>query len=138
MRKLGLGVAVGVAIAVFVRWRGGFSHAAEEVVGRLPDGAKPGPDDRSEQATEVLGGDPEDATLADRVKSQVFRDDRFRGSVNVSAQYGRIVLHGELEQAGLIDELVEAVRNVEGVRGVESHLHAPGDEIPVDLPKRPA
>ena len=99
---------------------------------------KPEQEDRSEQVTEVIAGDPEDATLADRVKSQVFRDERFKGNVNVAAQYGRIVLHGELEQPGLIDELVEAVRNVEGVRGVESHLHTPGDEIPVDLPKRPA
>jgi osmotically-inducible protein OsmY len=135
MRKLGIGVAVGVAIAFFVRWRGGFSHAAEQVVERLPDPVTPAPE-RSEQVTEIRAVDAEDATLADRVRSQVFRDERFKGNVNVHAEHGRIVLHGQLEQPGLIEELVDAVRNVDGVRGVESRLRTP--EIPVELPKRPA
>ena len=139
MRKLGLGVAVGVAIAFFVRWRGGFSHAADEVVERVPDAVKPDESGSAaaEQPTEVIAGDPEDATLAARVKTEVFRDDRFKGSVNVHAQYGRIVLHGELEQPELIDELVARVREVDGVRDVESHLHTAPADVDVELPKRP-
>ena len=138
MRKLGVGVVVGVAIAYFVRWRGGFSRAADEIVERLPDAAAPS-DDRSSPAdrpTEVLAGDPEDATLAARVKTEVLRDERFKGNVNVSAQYGRILLHGQLEETGLIDELVARVRGVDGVRDVESHLQTP--PVDVELPKRPS
>jgi osmotically-inducible protein OsmY len=138
MRKLGLGVVVGVTIAFFVRWRGGFSRAADEVVDRLPDAATPQAEPPSEQPTEVLGGDPEDATLADRVRSEVFRDDRFKGSVNVTAQYGRIVLHGELGQPELIDELVARVRDVDGVRDVESHVQTRPAHVDVELPKRPS
>ena len=136
VRKLGVGVMVGVAIAFFVRWRGGFSRAADEIVERLPDAATRADERADEQPTEALAGDPEDATLAARVKTEVFRDERFKGSVNVSAQYGRIVLHGELEQPELIDELVTRVRDVDGVRDVESHLHTP--PVDVDLPKRPS
>lgn len=137
VRKLGVGVVVGVAIAFFVRWRGGFSRAADEIVEGLPDAATQ-PEDRpsaEEQPTQVLAGDPEDATLADRVKTEVFRDERFKGNVNVSAQYGRILLHGQLEQPELIDELVARVRDVDGVRDVESHLQTP--PVEVELPKRP-
>ena len=140
MRKLGIGVLLAATVAVFVRWRGGFSHAADEVV-RLPEAAAPDEPKRPlEEAgpaeTEPLAGDPEDATLVDRVKSQVFHDERFKGSVNVAVEYGRIVLHGELDQPELIDELVDAVRKVEGVRGVESRLHTP--QVTAELPKRPS
>ena len=137
MRKLGVGVLVGVAVAYFVRWRGGFSRAADAVADRLPEAATPSEDEpsRSDQPAEVVVGDPEDATLVDRVKSEVFRDERFKGSVNVAAEYGRILLHGELEQPELIDELVAAVRSVDGVRDVESRLHTP--PVEVELPKRP-
>jgi osmotically-inducible protein OsmY len=130
VRKLGLGVLVGVAVAYFVRWRGGFSRAADAVTDRWPDAPTP-----SEQQTDLVVGDPDDATLVDRVKSEVFRDARFKGSVNVAAEYGRILLHGELEQPELIDELVAAVRSVDGVRDVESRLHTP--PVAVELPKRP-
>ena len=133
MRKLGLGVLVGVAVAFFVRWRGGFSHAVDELQERLPDEAAP---PSSEQRTEPLAGDPEDATLRDRVMSEVFRDERFKGNVNVAAEYGRIVLHGELERPELVDELVDAVRRVEGVRGVDSRLHTSEPDVEVELPRR--
>lgn len=135
MRKLGIGVLAGVAIAFFVRWRGGFSHAAEAVAEHVP-GAKPehtlehdGPRDG-----DAIAGDPEDATLRDRVMSEVFGDERFKGSVNVATEFGRVVLHGELEDPDLIEELVKAVRSVDGVRDVDSRLHTP--QVETQLPKR--
>jgi osmotically-inducible protein OsmY len=136
MRKLGIGLLVGAAAAFFLRWRGGFSHAADVVTERLPEAAAPertleedGPRD-----TAPLAGDPEDATLRDRVMSEVLSDERFKGNVNVATEYGRVVLHGELENPDLIDELVSAVRNVEGVRDVDSRLHLP--HVEAQLPKR--
>lgn len=134
MRKLGIGLLVGGAVAFFVRWRGGFSRAADVVLDRSPETPSGG----ESPSGAALAGDPEDATLRDRVMSEVLGDERFKGHVNVAAEYGRIVLHGELERPELVEELVEAVRRVDGVRGVESRLHTPEDGVEVELPKRPA
>ena len=129
---------MGVAIAYFVRWRGGFSRAADEVVQRLPDAVKPEATPEPPPADAGLAGDPDDARLADRVRTEVYGDERFnKGNVNVTAEYGRIVLHGEVEQRELIDELVGRVRAIEGVRHVESRLHVGGEQITVELPERP-
>jgi osmotically-inducible protein OsmY len=41
-----------------------------------------------------------------------------------------VVLRGELESQDLIEDLVNAVREVDGVRNVENLLHTPGTEAP--------
>jgi osmotically-inducible protein OsmY len=154
VRKIGIGVAAGVAIAFFVRWRGGFSRAADVVTQHVPDAIKPGTDasrdatadDQPTQLLETEGprdgdvaaGDPDDAVLRDRVMSEVLGDERFKGSVNVATEYGRVVLHGELATPDLIDELVTAVRSVEGVRDVDARLHVQQTQVDVQLPKRPS
>jgi osmotically-inducible protein OsmY len=85
-------------------------------------------EDLREQARVV----PDDQTLVDRVESQVFRDRHdVKGRVNVNAEHGRVVLRGELESPEQIDDLVGAVRSVDGVRDVESLLHVPGTEAPM-------
>jgi osmotically-inducible protein OsmY len=77
--------------------------------------------------------DLDDATLADKVRSEVFRDTRFpKGEVNVNVYDGVVQLRGELEQPELIEDLVERTRRVVGVRDVESLLHTPRTEAATD------
>src|SRR5918999_3902180 len=69
----------------------------------------------------------DDATLAQKVQSEIFRDaDVPKGQINVNAEDGIVVLRGEVERPELIEELVERTRNVQGVRDVENLLHLPG------------
>jgi len=69
---------------------------------------------------------PDDATLADKVKSEIFRDaDVPKGQINVNAENGKIVLRGEVDSPELIEDLVTKARKVQGVEEVESLLHTP-------------
>jgi BON domain len=75
--------------------------------------------------------DFDDATLADKVRSEVFRDPHFpKGEVNVNVQEGVVQLRGQVDGSELIEELVERTRKVAGVRDVENLLHTPGTEAP--------
>jgi osmotically-inducible protein OsmY len=68
----------------------------------------------------------DDATLAQKVQSEVFRDaDSPKGTVDVNVANGVVQLRGEVERPELIDDLVAKVRKVQGVREVESLLHVP-------------
>ncbi|MGH3105274.1 MAG: BON domain-containing protein [Gaiellaceae bacterium] len=76
--------------------------------------------------------DYDDATLAQKVQSELFRDpDVPKGQIDVNAQEGVVVLRGELPSPELIDELVERTRSIQGVRDVENLLHLPGSEAPM-------
>jgi osmotically-inducible protein OsmY len=76
--------------------------------------------------------DFDDATLADKIRSEVFRGpDVPKGQVNVNVQNGVVQLRGEVPKPELIDELVEQTRKVQGVREVENLLHLPGTEAPM-------
>lgn len=69
---------------------------------------------------------PNDETLADRVRSVVLRPaDAPKGEVNINVVDGVVYLRGEVEQPDEIRDLVEATERVDGVRRVESLLHAP-------------
>jgi osmotically-inducible protein OsmY len=69
---------------------------------------------------------PDDASLVDKVRSEIFRDvDVPSGQININAEQGKVVLRGEVEQPELIEQLVERTRNVQGVREVENLLHVP-------------
>jgi osmotically-inducible protein OsmY len=68
----------------------------------------------------------DDATLAQKVQSEVFRaPDSPKGTVDVNVANGVVQLRGEVERPELIDDLVAKVRKVQGVREVESLLHVP-------------
>jgi osmotically-inducible protein OsmY len=87
----------------------------------------------SESARWTPTGNPEidDATLAQKVMSEVFRDDRLpKGDVNVNSEYGVVYLRGEIEDPELIAEIVERTRDVDGVVDVENLLHLPGETAP--------
>lgn len=75
--------------------------------------------------------DYDDATLADKVRTEIFRpEDAPKGDVNVNVQDGVVQLRGEVQQEELIEDLVERTRNVQGVRGVENLMHLPGTPAP--------
>jgi osmotically-inducible protein OsmY len=74
----------------------------------------------------------DDATLKDKVESELFRDEHeVKGSISVNAQKGVVQLRGELPSQGLIDALVERTQQIHGVRDVESLLHLAGTEAPM-------
>jgi osmotically-inducible protein OsmY len=74
---------------------------------------------------------PDDATLAHKVETEIFRDaDVPKGQINVNAENGVVVLRGEVGTPELIRDLEERTRRVQGVQGVENLLHLPGAPAP--------
>ena len=118
MKRLILGFGLITAVAYALRSRIPFLRPRQE---RFEGGPL-----RNEPRLDV-----DDVTLARKVESEIFRDDNVpKGQINVNAEYGRVVLRGEVESEDLIRELVERTRQVDGVRDVESKLHTPGSEVP--------
>jgi hypothetical protein len=75
--------------------------------------------------------DFDDATLAQKVQTQIFRAAGSpKGTVDVNVANGIVQLRGEVERPELIDDLVRKVRRVQGVREVESFLHLPQAPAP--------
>ena len=73
--------------------------------------------------------DFDDATLADKVKSELFRPESVpKGQINVNVQNGVVQLRGEVPGPELIADLEARVRRIHGVREVENLLHPPGVE----------
>ena len=67
---------------------------------------------------------PDDATLVDKIRSEIFRDvDVPKGQININVEKGKVILRGEVDQPELIEQLVERTRNVHGVEDVENLLH---------------
>jgi BON domain len=74
---------------------------------------------------------PNDATLAQRVESELFRDPQIpKGRININAEAGVIVLRGEVDRPEQIRAIEGAVSRIPGVRGVHSLLHLPGTPVP--------
>ena len=74
----------------------------------------------------------DDATLKDKVESELFRDEHeVKGAINVNAQEGIVQLRGQVPSQDLIDALVDRTRKINGVRDVENLLHTPGTEAPM-------
>lgn len=77
------------------------------------------------------GPPADDIALKDRVESEVFGRRGFpKGKVNVEVIDGRARIDGELETQAEIDEVVDDVKSVSGVREVESYLHVKGTAAP--------
>jgi gas vesicle protein len=75
---------------------------------------------------------PDDATLTQKVESELFRPaDVPKGQINVNVQNGVVQLRGEVPQPEMIDDLVEKARQIGGVRDVENLLHLPGTAPPM-------
>lgn len=68
--------------------------------------------------------DLEDAGLAQKVQTELFRDpDVPKGRINVNVEHGIVVLRGEVDRPEQVRELEERARGIPGVKGVESLLH---------------
>ena len=77
------------------------------------------------------GEDLDDATLAQKVMSELFRDRRIpKGAVSVNAVGGVVQLRGEIDDPATIERIVEQTRRIEGVADVENLLHLPGEPAP--------
>jgi osmotically-inducible protein OsmY len=78
----------------------------------------------------------DDQTLADRVRSEIFRaHDAPKGSVSVDVQAGVAYLRGEVADHDWIDRLGALTRKVEGITGVKNLLHGPGTPAPPAEPR---
>ena len=76
--------------------------------------------------------DYDDATLARKVETVIFRDaDAPKGTVNVNAQNGIVQLRGQVDTPRQIEQLAAKARKVQGVRDVENLLHLPGTPAPM-------
>ena len=76
--------------------------------------------------------DLDDVTLARKVESELFRDPSVpKGQISINAQRGVVQLRGEVPTIGMVTELIERTRRIQGVRDVESLLHLHGVEAPM-------
>jgi osmotically-inducible protein OsmY len=87
--------------------------------------------EKATSAKEELKPQPDDATLARNVETEIFRDPEVpKGQINVNAENGKVVLRGEVMEAELIADLEKRARSVQGVQEVENLLRTPGAEAP--------
>jgi osmotically-inducible protein OsmY len=115
--------AVGAALAYFFDPDNGRKRRKEAIKKAAKGLGQAG---RKAQAVRTRA-QPDDPTLADRVKGEIFRDaDVAKEQVDVSVEDGVVYLRGELEEPDLIEDLEAQARQVQGVRGVENLLHASG------------
>jgi osmotically-inducible protein OsmY len=148
MKKLGIGAALGALLSFFLDPQGGRRRRHQvwfRTAGLVRHGVRRARHAARGVAAEAYGvrqkamhlheepkGQPNDATLAAKVESEVLRDaDMPKGRINVNAENGIVVLRGQVESPELIDELVARTRKVHGVQGVENLLHLPGTEAPM-------
>ena len=74
----------------------------------------------------------DDVTLARKVETMLFRDPRVpKGEIDVNVQRGVVQLRGVVPTSGMLDDLVERTRAVQGVLEVESLLHLPSEPAPM-------
>lgn len=72
----------------------------------------------------------DDVTLAARAETQLFRDPSVpKGSINVNAERGILVLRGEVPSAELRDRLASEAERIDGVWSVHNLLRVEGEEV---------
>lgn len=77
------------------------------------------------------GGRVDNQVLADKIRSEVLGEERFRDYViNVDAVDGVVHLRGEVPQPEIVRELRERVAAMDEVEAVDNLLHAPGTPAP--------
>jgi osmotically-inducible protein OsmY len=75
-------------------------------------------------------GATDDVTLAARAETELFRDpDIPKGSINVNAERGVLVLRGEVPSEELRDRLGRQAEGVDGVWAVQNLLNVTGEEV---------
>src|SRR3954470_6513859 len=122
---IGVGVAAGGAATLyFSRNRTPVKRAADQIKGA------------AHAVTPSFGStDADDATLADRVRSEIFRDqDAPKGDVSIDVQAGVVYLRGAVAEEAWIERLAKEAGQVSGIKGVKTLLHAPGTPTPAAEP----
>ncbi|HEY7846699.1 MAG TPA: BON domain-containing protein [Candidatus Limnocylindria bacterium] len=72
-----------------------------------------------------------DATLKERVESELLGDPGVpKGSININAEQGTVVLRGEVPDEAMRGRLAERAGKIDGVWSVENLLHLPGEPAP--------
>jgi osmotically-inducible protein OsmY len=85
----------------------------------------------SEEERPPAGERLNDPALKAKVESEIFRsEDAPKDKVSVNVEDGVVYLRGELDDPAAAERLREAASKVDGVRGVESLLHGPGEPAP--------
>jgi osmotically-inducible protein OsmY len=113
------------------RTRAALRRRARDVVRRAKylEGVAEGLAYKAAHAVPGVGGhkeSPDDVTLAQKVESIAFRKAGVpTGRVSVNADNAVIYLRGQLDSDAQIEELVRAIRAIEGVNGVKNLLHTP-------------
>jgi osmotically-inducible protein OsmY len=142
-RLFAFGAAVGAALAYFFDPETGSrrrSMIRERVLsffrrtGRTGQTAKSkayGITQKAAHLKEQPKAQPDDATLARKVETELFRDDDVpKGDINVNVEYGVVYLRGQVADESLIEALGKSARKIQGVREVANLLHTPGTPAP--------
>jgi osmotically-inducible protein OsmY len=148
MRRFAFLAALGAALAYFfdpqsgrrrralLRDRGGAvvrrSFRRVERLERHAEAEAYGLSQKAQHLREEPKPTPDDATLAQKVETEIFRDPNVpKGQININAEKGTVVLRGEVGTPELIRDLEERTRRIQGVEDVENLLHLPGSKAPM-------
>lgn len=86
--------------------------------------------------SEPAVGKPNYADLVQRVETEVFADPAIpKGEINLNAEFGRIVVRGEVTDEKIISYIVQRIWSVPGVDDVVSYLHPAGTPAPAEEPR---
>lgn len=136
-RVLAVGVVVGAGAAAAVwarRRRAGAgdeaAYAASSGGGEAPSTVLERTGPSGDPAADGLAPGPDDAVLADRVRSALGHHPR-GAQVNVNVEFGTVVLRGEVPGDDDIVDLGAAAEAVEGVARVDNRLHRHGAAPPL-------
>jgi osmotically-inducible protein OsmY len=126
-KKLLFGAAAAGAIAWLSKNQETVKSYVDRYAGQAKGMAGSAPGVGREPAEQRLN----DPALAAKVESEVFRDDRIpKDTLSLNAENGVVHLRGEVPDSETMDELVERVRKVDGVKGVENLTHLPSEAAP--------
>ena len=146
-RLFALGAAMGAALEYFFDPEAGnrrrnvtrdrvlaFFRRTSRKAGRAGQAAKSqayGVTQKAVHLKEQTKEQPDDATLAHKVESELFRDaDVPKGDINVNAENGVVYLRGQVADESLVEALGKSAQKIQGVREVENLLHTPGTPAP--------
>ena len=75
----------------------------------------------------------DDVTIADRVRSELFRDPEIpKESLSINVERGVVVLRGEIPEGEMRARIVDEVERIDGVWAVRDLLHLPGETAPTE------
>ena len=72
----------------------------------------------------------DDATLSEKVKTQLYADPQIKSRVSINVQAGIVQLRGEVDKPADIQKIEQQAKSVEGVNQVENLLHLPQTPAP--------